>query len=167
MKKEVKKLSLLAILIAISLVFSYVDSLIVLPFAIPGIKLGIANIVIIYTLYKLGIKESIIVSLLRLILSSILFGSLLTFGYSLAGAILSLTLMIILKYKTSFSMVAISILGAIMHNFGQILVAIILMDTKEIILYLPLLAITGTISGIGVGLLSVLVLKYTKGLELN
>ena len=102
MKKEVKKLSLLAILIAISLVFSYVDSLIVLPFAIPGIKLGIANIVIIYTLYKLGIKESIIVSLLRLILSSILFGSLLTFGYSLAGAILSLTLMIILKYKTHF-----------------------------------------------------------------
>ena len=98
MKKN-RKIALLAILIALSLILSYVDSLIVLPFGIPGIKLGIANIAIIYTLCKMGAKEAIIVSSLRLILSSILFGTIMTFAYSLVGAILSLALMIILKIE--------------------------------------------------------------------
>ena len=87
MKNKVKQIAMMAILIALSLILSYVDSLIVLPFGIPGIKLGIANIAIIYTLYKIGAKEAIMVSILRLILSSILFGTILTFLYSLVGAV--------------------------------------------------------------------------------
>ncbi len=171
MKKEIKIIAFLAILIALALVLSYVDSLIVVSFVVPiirlpGIKLGLANIAIIYTLYKMGIKEAILVSLVRLVLSSILFGSITTFLYGLCGAILSLSVMIILKKLTSFSLVAISIFGSIMHNIGQIIVAIFIMSTKEIGLYLPVLVISGIICGIAVGILSYLTLKYTKNITL-
>lgn len=165
MKNKIKQIAMMAILIALSFVLSYVDSLIVLPFGIPGIKLGIANIAIIYTLYKIGAKEAIVVSILRLVLSSILFGSVLTFLYSLVGAILSLSLMIILKKYTNLALITISISGAVLHNIGQIIVAVIVMATKEIVFYLPILIITGILSGIGVGILSVLTIKYTKNLQ--
>lgn len=165
MKNKIKQIAMMAILIALSFVLSYVDSLIVLPFGIPGIKLGIANIAIIYTLYKIGAKEAIVVSILRLVLSSILFGSVLTFLYSLVGAVLSLSLMIILKKYTNLALITISISGAILHNIGQIIVAVIVMATKEIVFYLPILIITGILSGIGVGILSVLTIKYTKNLQ--
>ncbi|MBS5852228.1 MAG: Gx transporter family protein [Bacilli bacterium] len=165
MKNKIKQIAMMAILIALSFVLSYVDSLIVLPFGIPGIKLGIANIAIIYTLYKIGAKEAIVVSILRLVLSSILFGSVLTFLYSLVGAVLSLSLMIILKKYTNLALITISISGAVLHNIGQIIVAVIVMATKEIVFYLPILIITGILSGIGVGILSVLTIKYTKNLQ--
>ena len=131
MKNKIKQIAMMAILIALSFVLSYVDSLIVLPFGIPGIKLGIANIAIIYTLYKIGAKEAIVVSILRLVLSSILFGSVLTFLYSLVGAVLSLSLMIILKKYTNLALITISISGAVLHNIGQIIVAVIVMATKD------------------------------------
>lgn len=165
MKNKIKQIAMMAILIALSFVLSYVDSLIVLPFGIPGIKLGIANIAIIYTLYKIGAKEAIVVSILRLVLSSILFGSVLTFLYSLVGAVLSLSLMIILKKYTNLALITISISGAVLHNIGQIIVAVIVMATKEIVFYLPILIITGILSGIGFGILSVLTIKYTKNLQ--
>lgn len=165
MKNSIKKVTLVAIFIALALVLSYVDSLISLPIAVPGIKLGIANIAIIYALYKFGIKEAVLVSILRIVLSSILFGNVVSLSYSIAGAVLSLSLMIILKRFTSFSIVTISIIGAIMHNTGQIIMAIILMGTEEIIYHLPVLIITGVISGIGVGILSAVVLRYTKNIK--
>ena len=165
MKNKVKQIAMMAILIALSLILSYVDSLIVLPFGIPGIKLGIANIAIIYPLYKIGAKEAIMVSILRLILSSILFGTILTFLYSLVGAVFSLSLMIILKKYTSLALITISISGAVLHNIGQIMVAVLVMATKEIILWLPVLIITGILSGIGVGILSVLTIRYTKNIQ--
>ena len=165
MNKEIRKISLLSIIIALAMVLSYVDSLIHIPFTPPYFKIGIANIAIIYTLYKIGTKEACIVSIFRLILSSILFSNLITFVYSFAGAVLSLSLMILLKNINKFSKITVSIIGAIMHNVGQIIVAIILMSTKEIALYLPVLIITGIIAGSGVGILSNLVLKYTSNIK--
>lgn len=167
MKKEIKYITVISVLITLSLVFSYIDSLISLPVAIPGVKLGIANIAIIYTLYKIGAKEAILVSFIRLILSSILFGSILTFMYSLVGSILSLTIMILLKKFTTLNVITISIIGGVLHNVGQIIVAIIVMTTKEIVYYLPVLIITGTISGVGVGILSSITLHYTKDLKFD
>lgn len=167
MNKKIRYITTIAVMITLAMVFSYVDSIVSLPFGIPGIKLGIANIAIIYALYKLGIKEAIIISGLRLILSSILFGTILTFVYSLAGAILSLTLMIILKKFSNLAIITVSIVGAVMHNIAQITMAIILMDTSEIIYYLPVLIITGTVSGIGVGILASVVLNYTKNIKIN
>lgn len=167
MNKQIKYITTMAVMITLAMVFSYVDSIIVLPFGIPGIKLGIANIAIIYALYKLGIKEAIIISSLRLILSSILFGTVLTFAYSLAGAVLSLILMIILKKFAKLAIITVSIVGAVMHNTAQIIMAIILMDTSEIIYYLPVLIITGIISGVGVGILASVTLNYTKNIKFN
>lgn len=164
MNKKVKKFTIISVFIALALVLSYVDSLIHISVAVPGIKLGIANIAIIYALYKIGVKEAILISLLRIILSSILFGNVVSMAYSLAGAALSLSLMILLKKIFNFSIITVSIVGAIMHNIGQIIMAIILLSAAEIIYHLPVLLVTGTISGIGVGILSALVLKYTKNI---
>lgn len=164
MKKETKKFAILSIMIGLSLVLSYVDSLIPIVVTIPGIKLGLANIATIYVLYRLGIKEAIIVSILRVFLSALLFGTVVTLSYSIVGATLSLVIMIVFKRISSLHMITISILGAVMHNMGQIGVAMFIMSTKEIIYYLPILVITGVISGIGVGLLAILVLKYTQNI---
>lgn len=164
MKKETKRFAILSIMIGLSLVLSYVDSLIPIVVTIPGIKLGLANIATIYVLYRLGIKEAIIVSILRVFLSALLFGTVVTLSYSIVGATLSLLIMILLKKYTSFHAITISIVGAVMHNIGQIGVAILIMSTKEIVYYLPILVITGVISGIGVGLLAILVLKYTQNI---
>lgn len=165
MNKEIRQIAKLSIIIALAMVLSYVDSLIHIPFTPPYFKIGIANIAIIYVLYKDGIKEACIVSVFRLVVSSILFSNLITFIYSLSGAILSLSFMIILKKINKFSKITISIIGAIMHNVGQIIIAIILMNTKEIALYLPVLIITGIIAGCGVGILANVVLKYTSNLK--
>ena len=124
-----------------------------------------SNIAIIYALYKIGVKEAILISLMRIILSSILFGNVVSMAYSLAGAVLSLSLMILLKNVFNFSIITVSIVGALMHNIGQIIMAIILLSAKEILYHLPVLLVTGTISGIGVGILSILVLKYTKNIR--
>ena len=164
MKKETKKFAILSIMIGLSLVLSYVDSLIPIVVTIPGIKLGLANIATIYVLYRLGIKEAIIVSILRVFLSALLFGTVVTLSYSIVGATLSLVVVIVFKRISSLHMITISILGAVMHNMGQIGVAMFIMSTKEIIYYLPILVITGVISGIGVGLLAILVLKYTENI---
>lgn len=164
MKKETKTFAILSIMIALSLVLSYVDSLIPIVVTIPGIKLGLANIATVYVLYRLGAKEAIFVSVLRVFLSALLFGTALTLAYSIVGATLSLITMIFLKKYGSFSTVTISIVGAVMHNIGQIGVAILVMSTKEIVYYLPILVVTGVISGIGVGLLAILVLKYTQNI---
>lgn len=166
MKKEIKKITILSIFIALALVFSYLDTLVHIPFTPPYFKIGFANIVIIYTLYKFGEKEAIIVSILRLTLSSILFSNLITFLYSLSGAILSLTIMIILKNLNKFTKITICITGAMMHNVGQILIAILLLSTKEIIIYLPVLIIVSIISGCIIGILSNIVLKYTQSIKL-
>lgn len=164
MNSQVKKISIIAVTITLALVLSYVDSLINLFPGIPGIKLGLANIAIIFALYKLGLKEAITVSFLRIILSCILFSGILTFMYSFVGAILSLSLMFLLK-KFKFHMTAVSITGAVMHNVGQILVAAVLMEVVQIIYYLPMLILTGVLSGLGIGLMAILVLKYTKDIK--
>lgn len=165
-KISVKKIAIIAIFITLALVLSYVDSLIPLAIMVPGIKIGLANIVIILSLYMIGEKETILISTIRVILSSLLFGTMLTFAYSIAGAILSFIIMVILKKKTTLAMMTISIIGAVSHNIGQIIMAVIIMSTKEIIYYLPILMITGVISGTIIGILSSLLIQFTKKNEI-
>lgn len=161
-KISVKKIVIIAIFITLALVLSYVDSLIPFAIMVPGIKIGLANIVIILSLYMIGEKETILISTIRVILSSLLFGTMLTFAYSMTGAILSLIIMIILKQKTTLAMMTISIIGAVSHNIGQIIMAVIIMSTKEIIYYLPILMIIGVVSGTIIGILSSLLIQFTK-----
>ncbi|MBE6628144.1 MAG: Gx transporter family protein [Ruminococcaceae bacterium] len=120
--------------------------------AIPGIKLGLPNIAIIFVLYRIGLGEAAAVSLVRMVAVSMLFGNPVTLAYSLAGGVLSLAGMAILKKTDLFSTVGVSVAGGVLHNVGQILMAMLLLGTAELGYYLIVLAITGTVSGILIGL---------------
>lgn len=162
MKFEVKKLTFLSVLSALAIILSFVESL--LPpiwSAVPGIKMGLPNIVIIFLLYKFSIKEAAIVSFIRLLIVVLLFGNFMTFLYSFAGAALSLLVMWLLKHINKFSQIGVSIAGAISHNLAQVMVALLLLQTKEIGFYFPILAVSGTVAGIFVGLSGIMLLKYT------
>ena len=159
MKIKPKSVALLGICSALAMVLSYLESLIPLSFAVPGIKLGLANIAIVFVLYKLGAKEAVIVSLVRILWVAILFGNALTLAYSAAGAVLSLTATILLKRTERFSTVGVSVIGGILHNTGQILVAMLVMETAQIVYYLPVLCISGIAAGVAVGLVSAILVK--------
>lgn len=159
MKIEPKSVALLGICTAIAMVLSYLESLIPLSFAVPGVKLGLANIAIVFVLYKLGAKEAVLVSALRIIWMAILFGNFLTLAYSAAGAVLSLTAMILLKRSERFSAVGVSVTGGILHNAGQILVAMLVMETAQIVYYMPVLCISGIAAGVAVGIVSAILIK--------
>ena len=155
-----KRLTLLALAVAVAMMLSYIELLLPPVFsAVPGIKMGLANIAALFVLYKSGVLDAAFVSLVRVALSSLLFGTALTFVYSLAGAVLSLAVMWLLKKTALFSVTGVSVAGAVSHNVGQIIVAVIILGTKEIMYYMAVLAVTGIISGVLVGLLSGLLIK--------
>lgn len=156
-------MTVLALSVTLALVLSYLELLLPpLSTAVPGIKPGLANIVIVFILFRMGTRNAAWVSALRLALSALLFGSVLTLAYSAAGACLSLCGMAILRRTDRFSPVGVSVCGGVLHNAGQILVAAALMRTAEIGYYLAVLAVTGTVSGVLVGLCGALLLRYVK-----
>ena len=157
---------MLGLTIALAMIMSYIEALVPLSFAVPGIKMGLANIVIIFVLYKIGTKEAILVSLIRVILVSLLFSNVMAMAYSIAGAVLSLSVMWLLKKTDRFSFVGVSIAGGIMHNVGQIIMAVILLGTEQIALYLPVLIITGTVTGVVIGIVSGLVINRFKNIRI-
>ena len=122
--------------------------------------------VIIIAMYKFGWKEAILINILRVLLVSVLFGTVLSLLYSIAGAILSLFVMIILKKSKIFSTVLVSVFGAISHNIGQITVAIFVLETSELLYYLPVLIITGTISGVLLGLIGATIVKKLDNIKI-
>lgn len=152
-KQQIRKLTLLSVLTAAALILSYAESVLPPLFpSIPGIKVGLPNIVIIFALYRMDVRSAISVSLVRICIAALLFGSPLSFVYSLAGAFLSLTVMALLKKLNILSTVGVSIAGGILHNMGQILAAMLLLQTVQIGYYFLILAMTGTISGLFIGL---------------
>ncbi len=163
---KTKKVATLELTNPLAMIMSYIEALVPLSFAVPGIKMGLANIVIIFVLYKLGTKEAILVSLIRVILVSLLFSNVMAMAYSIAGAVLSLSVMWLLKKTDKFSFVGVSIAGGIMHNVGQIIMAVILLGTEQIALYLPVLIITGTVTGVVIGIVSGLVINRFKNIRL-
>lgn len=155
-----KKITFLALFASLALLLSYVEMLLPPIFTgVPGIKMGLPNIVIILILYRFGIKEAAIVSFVRLLIVSVLFGNITMLWYSLAGAVFSLAVMGVLKKLDILSTVGVSVAGAIMHNVGQMIVAMLLMQTSEIGYYMIVLSITGTIAGIFIGLCGALLHK--------
>ena len=159
MRNKTKKLTYLALTISFALILSFIESKIPTFVAIPGIKIGLANIAVIFTLYKFGIKEAIEVSVLRVCLVSMLFGTPVSLIYSISGALLSLTVMILLKKLTPLGEIAISVSGGVCHNIGQIIAASIVLGTNVVGYYLPFLLLSGTIAGVVVGVASGLFIK--------
>ena len=156
--KKTKRLVLLAMLTAVAMILSYVESL--LPsVGIPGVKMGLANIAVIFALFRFGWKEATALSLVRVVLVSLLFGSVGAMLYSLAGAVLSLAVMALLRRIDRFSTVGISVAGGVAHNAGQILMAMLILQTKQLLGYLPVLAVSGIAGGVLTGLVAALLIR--------
>lgn len=162
MKTSTKNLALLSVTVAIAMILSFIESRLPNPVPVPGIKLGLANVAVVFALYKLGYWQAGVVSIIRVALSALLFGSALSLIYSLTGAVLSLGIMILSKKVLKLHTVGVSVLGGVVHNAGQIAVASIIMETAVIIYYMPWLIFSGTVAGIAIGLTAYQLIKRIK-----
>lgn len=158
-RSSTRKMTALALTVSFALILSFVESRIPAFVSIPGIKVGLANIAVIFTLYKFGIKEAAAVSAVRVLLVSMLFGSPVSLIYSITGAVLSLSVMFLLKKLTPLSEVTVSVAGGVTHNIGQIGAASVMLGTNVVVYYLPFLLLSGTIAGVVVGIASGLLIK--------
>lgn len=149
-----KRIAYRGVFIALGLVLSYIETFVPFTAIAPGIKIGLANIVTVFALYKMKTRDAVFISLGRIILSAVLFGSFVTAIYSLAGAFFSMTVMLILKKMPFFSVLGVSIAAGVMHNMGQIMIAAFVLKNKSIIYYLGILIISGCIAGTVVGIIS-------------
>lgn len=152
--KETKKLTTLSLLIAVAMILSYVESLIPAFVAVPGVKVGISNVATVFALYILGAPYAVVVSVVRVLLSSLLFGNFAMMIYSISGAALALLFMISLKKTTLFSEVGVSVAGGVAHNAGQVIAAAFMMKNAGISAYLAPLVVSGVVAGVVVGLAS-------------
>jgi len=161
-KKSAHMAALYGMLIALAFVLSFVESLIPISLGIPGVKLGLANLVTVVGLYTVGTTGTVVVSLLRIVLTGFTFGNLFAMLYSLAGWGLSIVIMILCKKKKWFGTSGISILGGIGHNIGQITVAAFVVKQAGVFFYLPMLLIAGTVAGLVIGILGSMIISRIK-----
>ena len=155
---KASKVAQYGLITALALVLSYLESLLP-PLGVPGVKLGLPNLAIVFALYRLNWKDACIISLMRVVLVTLLFGNGAALAYSVAGAALSLALMGLLKRTGKFSSVGVSVAGGVAHNAGQILVAMALLETSRLAWYLPVLWISGTVAGVLIGVVSGVLVK--------
>lgn len=152
--KSTRRLAFGAMFTALALIFSYVEFLIPLPVPVPGIKLGLANLVIIIAIYRMGFKYAFTINCVRIIASGLLFSGVFGMLYSFAGGILSLVVMYILYRTKLFSMVGVSMAGGVMHNLGQLLTACLIVSNIRLMSYFAVLLVSGLISGILIGIVA-------------
>lgn len=156
------KIASYGLLVALAFILSYIESLFPIPVPIPGIKIGLANLVVITALYSMGTKEALVLAVIRIIMVGFTFGNPSTMIFSLAGGLLSWLMMTLLKRSKLFSQVGVSIAGGISHNIGQIVIAIFVVENINIIYYLPVLLISGVITGALIGILASMIIKRVK-----
>ncbi|MBR0161615.1 MAG: Gx transporter family protein [Oscillospiraceae bacterium] len=159
---KTKKLTVLALTTAVAMVLSFIESQIPAFVAVPGVKMGLANIAVVFALYRLGWKEAALVSLVRVVLVAMLFGSAASFFYSLAGAVLSLAGMELLKRTGKFTEILVSVTGGVLHNVGQIGMACLLLQTDVLRYYLPFLLVSGILAGVVIGLLAGILVRRVR-----
>lgn len=150
---------------ALALMFSYIETMIPIQFGVPGIKLGFANIMIVIMLYKSSAKEALLLSIVRIMLSGFLFGNLSSILYSIAGGVLSLGIMTLLKKQGGFSVIGVSVAGGVSHNVGQLIVAMLVVETYQVGYYFPVLLVAGVLTGLGIGVASQEVLKRIRNIR--
>ena len=151
---------------ALALIFSYVETLIPVPIGIPGVKLGLANLIIVIALYKMSVKEAYILSVIRIVLAGLIFGNLFSILYSLAGGLLSLTVMVLLKRSDKFSLIGVSIAGGVFHNIGQLIMAVIVLESLSIGYYFSVLLFSGIVTGMLIGIVSGEMLKRLNNIQM-
>lgn len=163
-RMETKRITVFGMLTALAFVLSYLESLIPFSFGIPGIKLGIANIVVLAGLYLLGVREAFCLSIVRIVLAGFTFGNLFSMLYSLAGGVLSFFVMAFLFKTRKFTGMGVSAAGGVFHNVGQMVMAGLILG-RNIVYYFPFLMISGIITGLLVGLTGGLVITRLKKLQ--
>lgn len=149
-------------LAAVALIFSYIEAVIPFSVGIPGVKLGFANIVIVFTLYRFDGRYAFAVNLVRILLAGLLFGSVFSALYALAGGMISLCAMILLKKGSVFSVTGVSMAGGVFHNLGQLAVAACVVQTAQVVIYFPVLIFSGIAAGIVNGIAVQLCLNRIK-----
>ncbi len=157
-----RKTAQLGLFLALALILSYVESLIPFSFGIPGIKLGLPNLIVVLLLYRGGASQAALVNFMRILLSGFLFSNLYAILYALAGAVCSLCAMLIGKKAGVFSVVGVSVLGGVFHNIGQILVAMAVVETFYVGYYIPFLIAAGTVTGAVLGIVAMELIPYLK-----
>ena len=163
MNLKYKKMTFLALSVSLAMILSFVESLIPPLVAVPGVKIGLANIVTVFLLYTLGWRAAGCVSLIRVLLSALLFGNVQSLIFALSGAALSFIVMVVVKKLLPFGKVGVSVLGAVAHNAGQVAAAVIVMETAALAYYFIPLVISGTVAGVFVGILAaILTIRLEK-----
>ena len=152
----------MAMMIALAMIFSYVETMIPINFGIPGVKLGLANLVIVAAIYLFGGKQAFLISIVRIFLSGFMFGNLASIMYSRAGGLLSLAVMLLLKKTDKLSILAVSVMGGICHNIGQLIVAMLVVENLKLIFYVPVLLISGFLTGLLIGIVCRVILPAVK-----
>ena len=157
-----KKLTTCALLTALALIFSYIEFLVPLSLGIPGIKIGLANIVIVMALYSLGPGYALVINLVRIALSALLFGNLFSALYALCGGLVSLAVMALLKKTDVFSLTGVSMAGGAAHNIAQLAAAAVIVGSSKVFMYMPVLVLAGMAAGIFNGIVCSLVMRKIK-----
>ena len=157
MKKNTVRIAWFGVFTALALIFSYVETLIPFQIGIPGVKLGLANLIVVVALYKMGGKDALLLSVTRIVLS----------GFIFANLFLSLAVMVILKKRGSFSVFGVSMAGGVFHNVGQLIVAMLVVETFSVAYYVPVLLIAGVITGFIIGVVANEMLKRLGSIVLS
>lgn len=158
-----KRVAGVGVFVALAMVFSYIEVLIPFSFGIPGVKLGIANIVVVTGLYLLKPQDVFMVSMVRVLLMGMLFGNGVSLLYSLAGGILSFLVMLLCIKFHFFSVPGVSVVGGVSHNLGQLLAAMAVLRNGTLLYYFPVLLVAGVLTGALIGMLSDRIIKVLKG----
>ena len=159
------KVAYFGVFTTLALIFSYVETLIPIQFGIPGVKLGLANLIIVIALYRMKLSEAYLLSIVRVLLAGFIFGNYFSIIYNLAGGLLSLTVMALLRKKGGFSVIGVSIAGGVFHNIGQLIIASVIVETFSVMYYVPVLLIAGLVTGLLIGIASDGMLKRLANLE--
>lgn len=162
-----KKIAYLGVLTSFALVLSYLERMLPPIVPVPGVKIGLANLVVLTAMYLLGNKYGLFLSIIKCTAVAILFGGISSFLYSISGGLLSFFFMYIFKKMKVFSIVGVSVVGGVMHNLGQIFMAILIIQNIKLIYYFPVLIFSGIIAGIGIGIVCYNVLNYLKRIEVT
>ena len=161
-----RRVALDGILVALAMIFSYMETFFPFNFGVPGIKLGLANLVVLLGLTFLPAVDVLLISVVRIVLSSLLFGNVMSLWYSLAGGLLSFLCMWLLTRREGYSIIGISMAGGVMHNVGQIITAAIIVKTLQLTWYLPVLLVAGLVTGAIIGTVARLLMpRVQKALD--
>ena len=157
------KIALRGMLVAVAFVLSWVEAQFPPLMAVPGVKLGLTNLVVLVALYRLSIKDALVLNVIRILLAGLTFGNVFSMVYSLAGGILSVLVMILLKLTKKFSIVSVSVAGGVFHNVGQVLVAMVVLASDGVFYYMAALWISGVVAGAVIGVLGAQLVKHLPG----